>query len=288
MNKLSVARRAAVVRGLMDGASIRAIARMTQTDKDTVSRILVEVGEFAAAYQDVILRDLPCVRIEADEIWSFVGAKEANKTHAGQGDLWTYTALCADTKLMVSWFVGSRTADNTRAFMDDLASRLGNRVQLSTDGFNQYRAAVEHSFGADVDYGTIVKTFAGGDEKVRGRYSPSAVVTRVEVTEVMGKPVRKLISTSYVERTNLGLRMNNRRFTRLTNAFSKKAENHAHSVALHFMAQNFCRAHGTLTKNAKGYKTTPAMAAGLTDHVWTVEEMLEKLDGTFRLYANAA
>lgn len=269
----------------MDGASIRAIARMTQTDKDTVSRILVEVGEFCAAYQDVILNDLPCTRIEADEIWSFVGAKEANKTRADQGDLWTYTALCADTKLMVSWFVGSRTTNNTRDFMADLASRLGNRVQLSTDGFAQYPNAVENAFGADVDYATIVKKFAGGEDKMRGRYSPSAIVTSVEVTEVMGKPVRKLISTSYVERTNLNLRMNNRRFTRLTNAFSKKAANHAHSVALHFMAHNFCRAHGTLTKAAKGYKTTPAMAAGLTHHVWSVEEMLEKLDGTYAIAA---
>lgn len=285
MNKLSISRRAAVVRGLMDGASIRAISRMTLTDKDTVSRILVEVGEFCASFQDVILNDLPCVRIEADEIWSFVGAKEANKTRDDQGDLWTYTALCADTKLMVSWFVGSRTTNNTRDFMADLASRLGNRVQLSTDGFAQYPNAVENAFGADVDYATIVKKFAGGEDKMRGRYSPSAIVTSVEVTEVMGRPVRKLISTSYVERTNLNLRMNNRRFTRLTNAFSKKAENHAHSVALHFMAHNFLRAHGTLTKAAKGYKTTPAMAAGLTTHVWSVEEMLEKLDGTYAIAA---
>ena len=287
MNTLSLARRAAVVRGLMDGASIRAVSRMTQTDKDTVSKILVEVGEFCAVYQDIVLRNLPCQRIEADEIWSFVGAKAANAKQPGHGDLWTYTAMDADSKLMLSWLVGSRTGDNTRAFMADLASRLAHRVQLSTDAWKSYPAAIEKAFGWNgCDYATIEKQFGGvTDERGRGRYSPSAVVTRVEVVEVMGKPVRKHVSTSYIERTNLNLRMNNRRFTRLTNAFSKKAANHAHSVALHFMAQNFCRAHGTLTKTAKGIKTTPAMVCGLTNHVWTVEEMLMKMDPAIAIAA---
>jgi IS1 family transposase len=287
MNKLSLDRRAAVVRGLIDGASIRAVARMTRTDKDTVSRILVEVGEFCAIYQDHALRNLPCVRIEADEIWSFIGAKEANKTKAGQGDTWTFTAMCADSKLMLSWFVGSRAKENSHAFMQDIASRLSNRVQLSTDAFKGYPGAVEAAFGWNgCDFATIEKTF-GADAKSygAGRYSPSPVVTRVEVVEVMGKPERKHISTSYVERSNLQLRMNNRRFTRLTNAYSKKAENHAHSVAIHFMAHNYVRAHGTLTKAAKGYKTTPAMVCGLTDHVWTVEEMLWKMEPSYQIAA---
>jgi IS1 family transposase len=286
MNKLTLARRAAVVRGLIDGASIRAVSRMTNTDKDTVSRILVEVGEFCAIYQDHALKNLPCVRIEADEIWSFVGAKEANKTRPDQGDIWTFSAMCADSKLMLSWFVGSRSHDNTHAFMQDLASRLSNRVQLSTDAFKGYPGAVEAAFGWNgCDYATIAKTFKEEGRTSKGRYSPTAVVTRVEVVEVMGTPQRKHISTSYIERTNLNLRMNNRRFTRLTNAYSKKAENHAHSVAIHFMAHNFLRAHGTLTKSAKGYKTTPAMVCGLTDHVWTVEEMLSKMENTYAIAA---
>lgn len=287
MNTLSIARRAAVVRGLIDGASIRAVSRMTTTDKDTVSKILVEVGEFCAIYQDHALRNLPCVRIEADEIWSFVGAKEANKTHDGQGDLWTFTAMCADSKLMLSWFVGSRYGTSSQEFMADVASRLAHRPQISTDGFPAYKKAVEMAFGWNgCDYATIEKQFASDPKYAHlGRYSPPAEVTRVEVTEVMGKPNRKHISTSYVERSNLQLRMNNRRFTRLTNAFSKKAENHAHSVALHFMSHNFLRAHGTLTKAAKGYKTTPAMVCGITDHVWTVEEMLMKMEPAYEIAA---
>ncbi|HVT38196.1 MAG TPA: hypothetical protein VHE78_04075 [Gemmatimonadaceae bacterium] len=285
MNTLSLARRAAVVRGLIDGASIRAISRMTQTDKDTVSKILCEVGEFCAIYQDHALRNLPCIRIEADEIWSFVGAKEANKTRDDQGDLWTFTAMCADSKLMLTWLVGDRSGANTRAMMRDVAGRLSNRVQLSTDALPWYPAAVEHAFGWNgCDYATIQKQFATDRTIPKGRYSP-AKVTHIEVVEVMGKPQRKHISTSYVERSNLSLRMNNRRFTRLTNAYSKKAENHAHSVAIHFMAHNYLRAHGTLTKAAKGYKTSPAMVCGLTDHVWTVEEMLSKMEPTYAIAA---
>lgn len=285
MNTLSLSRRAAVVRCLIDGMSIRATSRVTGTDKDTVSNILCEVGEFVSIYQDHALRNLPCVRIEADEIWAFVGAKEGNKTHADQGDLWTFTAMCADSKLMLSWMVGSRegTAD---PFMADVASRLSNRVQLSTDGYKAYPRAVERAFGWNgVDYATITKTFVETGRTTRGRYSPSATIQRVEVVEVMGKPKRRTISTSYVERSNLGIRMNNRRFTRLTNAFSKKAENHVHSVALHFMAHNFIRAHGTLTTKAKGVKTTPAMVCGLTDHVWTVEEMLSKMEPSYQIAA---
>lgn len=291
MNTLSLARRAAVVRCLIDGMSIRATSRVTKTDKDTVSKTLVEVGSFCAEYQDLALRNLDVARVEADEIWSFVGAKEKTKTNPNQGDLWTFTAMDADTKLMFSWFVGGRTIENFTGFMQDVASRLAHRVQLSTDGHHSYPTAVERAFGWNgVDYATITKKFGANprndfEGRGRGRYSPGTKVTHVEVVEVMGKPQRKHVSTSYIERTNLTLRMNNRRFTRFTNAFSRKAENHAHSVALHFMAQNFLRAHGTLTKAAGGYHTSPAMAAGITNHVWTVEEMLEKLEGTYAIAA---
>ncbi|MEK7239197.1 MAG: IS1 family transposase [Gemmatimonadota bacterium] len=287
MNKLSLERRAAVVRGLIDGASIRAVARMTNTDKDTVSRILVEVGEFCSIYQDHALRHLPCVRIEADEIWSFVGAKEANKTCPGQGDIWSFTAMCADSKLMVTWLVGPRGGDSAQRLMADLAARLTKRIQLSTDAFKAYPAAVEREFGWNrCDYATITKKYQSPPSVLGpGRYSPSPVVTSVEVIEVMGRPDPRKVSTSYVERANLSMRMNMRRFTRLTNAFSKKAENHAHAVSLHFMAHNYLRAHGTLTKAAKGYKTSPAMVCGLTDHVWSVEEMLSKMEPSYLIAA---
>jgi len=280
MNTLSVARRAAVLRGLVDGASIRAVARMTRTDKDTVLRILVEVGEFCSTYQDYALRNLNCEVIEADEIWSFIGAKEANKTRDDHGDLWTWTAIDADTKLAVSWLVGPRNGISARAFMYDLHSRLKNRVQLSTDKLGFYLRAVEEAFGWNgVDYAMINKIFAGAEAaRGRGRYSPSSIVVEVEKVSVMGNPDSSRVSTSYVERSNLTMRMNMRRFTRLTNGFSKKALNHAHAVSLHFMYYNFCRAHQTLTKDAKGIKTTPAMAAGITDHMWTCDEIIEKMD----------
>lgn len=282
MNRLDNTRRANVVRALVDGSSVRATARMCGVDKDTVLRILVEVGEFCSIYQDITLTNLPCTRIEADEIWSFVGAKAANATQPGQGDLWTFTALCADTKLAVSWLVGPRSHASTRTFMADVASRLGKRVQLSTDGWRGYPGAVEKAFGWNgTDFATITKQYATtGQAFTGGRYSPSPEVTSVEIVEVMGRPDRSHISTSYVERQNLTMRMSMRRFTRLTNGFSKKAENHAHAVSLHFFYYNFCRSHATLTKAAGGIKTTPAMAAGLTNHVWKVEHMLDLMDPT--------
>jgi IS1 family transposase len=282
MNKLSNARRAAVVRGLVEGGSIRAVGRMTGTDKDTVLRILVEVGEFCSIYQDCTLRSLPCTRIEADEIWSFIGAKEANKTQDGQGDLWTFTAICAASKLAVSWLVGPRSHDSTRTFMDDVASRLAKRVQITTDAFPAYLGAVENSFGWNgADFATVKKLYGQTAEgPTGGRYSPSPVVVGVEKVQVFGRPDMAKASTSYVERQNLTMRMQMRRFTRLTNGFSKKALNHAHAVSLHFMFYNYCRPHMTLTKAAKGYKTTPAMAAGLTNHVWTVEHVLDLMDPT--------
>lgn len=279
MNRLTDARRAAVIRALCEGNSVRATARLTGTAKATVLKLLVEVGEFCSTYQDHALRNLRCKRIEADEIWSFVGAKEKNATKEGQGDLWTYTAICADSKLMVSWLVGERNHENTFAFMKDVAFRLANRVQLTTDGLSWYLGAVEEAFGwARVDFAQLIKSYGTPlDETERQRrYSP-AVCTGAIKTPIMGNPDMDDVSTSYVERSNLNMRMSMRRFTCLTNAFSKKAENHTHAVSLYFMFYNFCRAHMTLTKAAEGIKTTPAMAAGIADHMWTVEEILEKM-----------
>lgn len=285
MNTLSLGRKALVIRGLADSLSIRAIGRMTRTDKDTVTRVLVEVGEFCSIYQHHVLRNLPCTRIEADEIWAFVGAKAANATKAGDGDLWTFTAICADSKLAVSWLVGPRSPVSARAFMRDVAMRLSSRVQISTDALRWYPRAIEEAFGWNgADYAQITKTYGGTpDMPTRGRYSPSPVVVGVEKVAVMGNPNPKFVSTSYVERQNLSMRMNMRRFTRLTNGFSKKAENHAHAVSLHFMYSNFCRPHGTLTKRHHGIKTTPAMECGLTDRVWTAEDILKKMDPTYAI-----
>lgn len=285
MNRLNLDRRAAVIRGLVEGNSIRSVARMTGTDKDTVLRVLVEVGEFASIYQYHALVNLPCERIEADEIWSFVGAKKRNATKAGQGDLWTFTALCATTKLAVSWMIGQRDSLTANAFMRDVAKRLANRVQISTDGHNMYLGAVEKAFGWNgADYAMIDKDY--GQTQVpqdpTRRYSP-AICIGVDKSWVMGDPDMDKVSTSYVERCNLTMRMQMRRFTRLTNAFSKKAENHAHAVSLHFMFYNYCRPHMTLTKAANGIKTTPAMAAGLTDKVWTVEDILALMSPSYLL-----
>jgi IS1 family transposase len=280
MNTLSNERRANIIRALVDGASVRATARMMRCDKDTVLRVLVSVGEFCSLYQHHALRNLNTTVVEADEIWSFVGAKAANATRKGQGDIWTWTAIDADSKLAITWLVGMRDGAACRAFIADLATRLKNRVQLTTDKFPWYKGVIESTFGWNgVDYAMISKTFAAPQNAMAvGRYSPSSVVVEVEKVPVMGRPKMDRVSTSYVERQNLNMRMNMRRFTRLTNAFSRKAENHAHAVSLHFMAYNYCRPHGTLTKAAKGIKTTPAMAAGLTDHVWTYDEIIEKMD----------
>lgn len=284
MNTLSMERRAAVIRGLVEGSSMRAVARMTGTDKDTVMRLLVEVGEFCSIYQHHALRNLPCTRIEADEIWAFVGAKQRRAKQAGHGDLWTFTAICADTKLAVSWLVGERSAFSARAFMRDVASRLANRVQMTTDGQHMYYQAVERAFGWNgTDYAQLVKTYGHVEETGPGRrYSPP-ICTGAVKEWVMGKPDMDKVSTSYVERANLTMRMSMRRFTRLTNGFSKKAANHAHAVSLHFMFYNYCRPHQTLTKTKKGIKTTPAMACGLTDRVWTVENILALMDPKYLL-----
>lgn len=280
MNKLSTERRVAVVKALAEGNSIRDTVRLTGAAKDTVTKLLVSLGTACAEYQDRALRNLTCARVQCDEIWQFVGAKEKNVGPAlrgqGRGDVWTWTELDADTKLIFAWCVGNRTGEAARALIADVAERISTRTQLTTDGLGWYRPAVEEAFGWNgVDYAMLVKSYAATRGKP-GQYSPGEC-TGAEPMPVMGHPEEKHISTSFVERSNLTIRMQNRRFTRLTNAFSKKIENHAHSVALHFMVYNFVKPHGTLTKAKKGVHCTPAMAAGVTDHVWKVEELIALL-----------
>ncbi|MBA2550450.1 MAG: DDE-type integrase/transposase/recombinase [Nocardioidaceae bacterium] len=283
MNRLSTEQRAQIVGCLVEGMSIRATVRVTGAAKNTIVKLLTDLGEACAEYQDATLTDLPCTRIECDEIWSYCYAKQKNvpEEHQGTfgyGDVWTWTAIDADTKLVPSWLVGERTAEDAYVFMADLRSRLANRVQLTTDGNRSYLSAVEDTFGADVDYAMLIKVYGepegAGNER---RYSP-AECTGTEKRKITGYPVKSLVSTSYVERQNLTMRMGMRRFTRLTNGFSKKVENLAHAVSLHYMHYNFARPHKTLTKAAGGYPTTPAMAAGVADHVWSLTEIAALLD----------
>ncbi|MDZ4863903.1 MAG: IS1 family transposase [Gemmatimonadota bacterium] len=279
MNKLTDAKRAAIVKALVEGNSIRATCRLTGAAKATVLKLLVEVGEFCDGYQNFRLRQLSAVRVEADEIWAFVGAKQQRAVRAGDGDIWTFTAIDADSKLMISWLVGARTVENASAFMQDLRSRMTRKIQLTTDGHSMYETAVRSAFNWDeVDRAMLVKEY-GQTEGVDGsrRYSP-AVCTGATKVRKIGRPDVDLVSTSYIERSNLTLRMQQRRFTRLTNAFSKKAENHARAVSLYFMYYNFCRAHQTLTKANGGVHTSPVMAAGLTTHIWKIEEILALMD----------
>lgn len=280
MNKLSPTRRAAILRALVEGNSVRATARLTDSAKATVLKLLIEAGDFASFFQDQVIRNLPTRRVEADEIWAFVGAKQKRAQREGDGDIWTFTALDADSKLMITWLVGAgRTEANATAFLTDLRARLAHRIQLTTDGHTMYLSAVERAFGWNgCDYAQLVKTYGHPTDDAR-RYSPP-VCTGAIKEWVMGDPDKALVSTSYVERANLSIRMQQRRFTRLTNAFSKKAENHAHAVSLYFLFYNFCRVHQTLTKARKGIHTTPAMAAGLADRVWKVEDIVAGMDPT--------
>lgn len=270
MNKLTQAKRVQVIAALVEGNSIRATCRMTGVAKGTVLKLLVDLGSACAAYQDRTLRNLPCKRVQCDEIWSFCYAKEKNvpeemKGKLGFGDVWTWTAIDADTKLIVSYLVGGRTADYAKKFIADLASRLANRVQLTSDGNTTYLAAVERSFGIDIDYAMLDKIYNAPPNKGTTRYSPAECCGTRKI-KVKGNPDMKQVSTSFVERQNLTMRMSMRRMTRLTNAFSKKIENQAHAVALHFMHYNFCRVHQTL-------RVTPAMEAGIAQHVWSLEEL---------------
>ena len=275
MNRLSTEQRAGVVRTLVEGNSIRATARITGVARNTVSKLLVDLGGECSAYQDAVMRDLPCQRLQCDEICSFCHNKEKNTAPEhegvfGYGDVWTWIAIDADTKLIPSWLVGDRDIETAIVFMDDLRSRLANRVQLTTDGYKPYLTAVYDAFGQDVDYATLTKIYGkeAGEEK---RYSPPKCIG-TETNVMNGAPDPAHISTSYVERQNLTMRMSMRRFTRLTNAFSKKVENLVHAVTLHCMYYNFARPHMTL--NGK----TPAMEAGIADHQWTITEIAGLLD----------
>ena len=274
MNRLSTEKRAQIIGALVEGNSIRATVRMTGAAKNTVTKLLVDLGDACETYQASVFWNLPCTRIECDEIWAFCYAKQKNvpdefKGTPGYGDVWTWTALCADTKLVPVWLVGERTVEDGWAFMADLKKRLANRIQLTTDMHPAYPAAVGLTFGMDIDYAQQKKIFAQ-DPRDERRFSP-AICTGTETKVLKGDPDPASISTSYVERQNLSMRMGMRRFTRLTTAFSKKVENLAHAVALHYMHYNFCRVHQTL-------KTTPATAAGVADHKWSLEEIAALLD----------
>jgi IS1 family transposase len=286
MNRLSTEKRAQIIGCLVEGNSIRATVRMTGAAKNTVTKLLVDLGEACAAYQDEHLRNLPCKVIEVDEIWAYCYSKQKNvpdehKGEYGYGDVWTWTALCADTKLVPSWLVGERTYDDARVIMDDLRKRLADpRVQITTDGHQVYVAAIGLAFkGVPLDWAQLQKVYQS-DPRGERRYSPP-ICTGTKVRVLKGDPDPDRISTSYVERQNLSMRMGMRRFTRLTNGFSKKVENLAHAVSLHYMHYNFARVHQSLTiqdESGKNIKRTPAMAAGVADHVWTLTEVAALLD----------
>jgi IS1 family transposase len=276
MNKLPLAKRVQILAMLCEGSSMRSISRVADVSINTVSKLLVEAGEACLAIHDKEVRNVKASRIQCDEIWSFCYAKAKNVSDAkaapeGAGDVWTWTALDSDSKLMVAYFIGDRGAESAMYLMDNLQSRLSNRVQLTTDGYRAYLEAVEGAFGGDIDYAQLVKLYGelGGHSPER-RYSPM-VCTGALKRKVEGNPDPRHVSTSHVERMNLSIRMQTRRFTRLTNAFSKKFDNHVHALALYFCFYNFCRIH-------KSLRVTPAMAAGITDRLWSLEDVVAKID----------
>lgn len=272
MNKLTKEKRMQVVAALVEGASVNSVVRMTGVTKQTILRLIEDLGTACAKYQDEKLRNLSCKRIQADEVWSFCHAKDKNlseemKGTFGFGSVWTWTAIDADTKLMVSWLVGERSLPYAIKFMDDVASRLAHRVQLTTDGHKPYLQAVEGAFGSEVDYAVLEKIYAAAPQAgTTTRYSP-AECCGTRTHKVMGNPDSRHVSTSYAERMNLTIRMMNRRFTRLTNAHSKKVENHIHFLNITFMWYNFARINQAL-------RVTPAMAAGVSSHVWSMEDTI--------------
>ena len=268
MNRLNRTKQAQVVAALVEGNSVNATERMTGVAKHTILKLLADLGSACAEYQDRSFSNLKCRRIQCDEIWQFCYSKAKNvpekkKGQFGYGDVWTWVAIDADTNLVPSFMVGNRDGQTAKVFIDDLAERLAHRVQLTTDGLKVYLNAVEDSFGADIDYAMLHKIYESSQEETR--YSPAECVS-CKSQNIMGDPDPKHVSTSYVERQNLSMRMGMRRFTRLTNAFSKKVENHAYSVALYYMHYNFARIHKTL-------RVTPAMEAGVSGHVWSIEEI---------------
>lgn len=275
MNRLSNDDRAKILHMLCEGMSIRAITRLTGASKNTVAKLLIDAGKACAAYHDANVRNVNATRVQVDEIWSFTYAKEKNVATAkgapeGAGDTWTWTAIDADNKLILSYLVGGRDAEYAVAFIQDLAERVANRFQLTSDGLHAYVGAVEDAFGGDIDFAQLVKIY-GNPRGAPGRYSP-AECTGIRKRTVEGQPDADHVSTSYVERSNLTMRMHMRRFTRLTNAFSKKVENHAHAVALHMMYYNFVRIHKTL-------RVTPAMAAGVSDRLWEIADIAKLVEG---------
>jgi IS1 family transposase len=272
MNRLSIAQRVKVISALVEGCGINATCRMTDVSKPTVLRLLSELGQACFAYHDAHVRGLHCQRVQCDEIWSFVGAKMKNaseeKVAQGWGDVWTWTAIDADSKLMVSYLVGQRGPMWANKFMQDVASRIDSRIQLTTDGLRMYAEAVEGAFGMDVDYAMLIKLY--GNDSYDTKYSPGECIG-TQTAVLQGAPDPKHISTSFVERSNLQMRMSMRRFTRLTNAHSKKLANHEAAIALHYMYYNFVRIHSSI-------RQTPAQAAGIDGHVWEMEELVGLLE----------
>jgi IS1 family transposase len=275
MRKLDPKARATILHLLCEGQSIRSVSRVTGASKNTITKLLVDAGKACMAYHDENVRDVKAQRVQVDEIWSFTYAKQKNVATAtaapyGAGDTWTWTAIDADSKLIVSYFVGGRDGECAMWFMDDLRTRLANRVQLTSDGHKAYLEAVEGAFGGDIDYAMLVKIYGAAPEAMKGRYSPAECVgARKERIE--GNPDPAHVSTSYAERNNLTMRMHMHRFTRLTNAFSKKVENHAYAVALHMMYYNFVRIHSKL-------RMTPAMAAGVSDRLWEIADIVKLVE----------
>ena len=275
MNKLPLEKRVQILSLLCEGSSMRSISRIVDVSINTVAKLLVDAGKLCASFHDAQVRDVKARRVQANEIWSFTAAKQKNVAQAkkaphGAGDTWTWTGVDADSKLIVSWLVGPRDAGSAFTFTSDLKDRLAGRVQITSDGLKLYVDAIEDVFGADVDYAQLVKLYGQPSETEARRYSPAKCIGCIS-KEITGEPDPKHISTSYVERQNLTMRMHMRRFTRLTNGFSKKLENHVHMVALYTVFYNFTKIHKTL-------RVTPAMQAGLTDHVWSMEDIVRLLE----------
>lgn len=285
MNRLTPEARTAVISALIEGCSIRSTVRMTGVSKKAVMRLLIEVGAVCTTYQDRVFRNLTCRRLQVDELWAFIGCKQKNVTpeiiakNSYAGDMWLWVAIDADTKIVPTWTLGGRDGLTAMHFIDDVAGRLSNRVQLTSDGHKAYLDAVENAFGSNVDYAMLVKLYGEAPEAEK-RYSPAQCIG-CRHTVVVGSPDPTNISTSYVERQNLTVRMTNRRYTRLTNAFSRKLENHAAAVALGYFAYNFIKIHRTL-------RVTPAMAAGVTDRLWEVADLVSLLEAEESVSKRAA
>ena len=276
MNKLPLAKRSQILTMLVEGSSMRSISRVADVSINTVTKLLVEAGEACLALHDELVRGVQSKRVQCDEIWSFCYAKQRNVAAAkeapeGAGDVWTWTALDADSKLIVSYFVGDRSGESAMILADDMRARIASeRVQITTDGHNAYLGAIETAFGADADYAMLEKVYKTDPANARGRYSPPVCIG-ARKTRIEGNPDKAHVSTSYVERSNLSIRMQNRRFTRLTNAFSKKFANHVHALALYFAFYNFVRVH-------KSLRMSPAMAAGIADRLWSIEDIVARMD----------